>query len=167
MSVLEPLQPNEIDQLRGHLLHLGFRNPLDLQAELDVLPDGAPRKESELLEDHPAGLTCDPRLVPANGNVAPGGGLRASDYPEDGSLAASRRTEETHELSLLHIQIESLKCLDLPLVLREDLGELLHAYAYFIPIHLDNLCSRNPAAPVVRTLSSPITSMPAYILSYM
>ena len=80
-------------------------------------------------------------LLAVHDHMAAGPGLKTRDYAKDGGLAASGRTQETHELSLIDVEGEPFKGDNLAITLLELLQEVLHAYVHFMPIHEYNLLS--------------------------
>ncbi len=87
-------------------------HPARLERKSDVLCDGAVRIEGVALEDH-----CDAArpwrhvridALAANEDLARGRPLQPRNHPEQGRLAAPRRTEQHEELPLADGQIDSV-----------------------------------------------------------
>ena len=78
-------------------------SPLDLEWELEVLPQVAPREKVRVLEDHPDLARAWPGHGRAVEQHAPTGqGVKAGHRPQEGRLAAAARTEDADELTVAH-----------------------------------------------------------------
>ena len=90
-------------------LDLLLRHLLQAQAERDVLVDREVRVERVALEDHGDVAVARRDVVDdpvADPDCALRDVLEAGDHPEGGRLAAARRADEDHELSVLDFQVE-------------------------------------------------------------
>ena len=101
--------------------------PLDLplgrvpqpQPERQVLFHGHVRVQRVVLEDHGDVAVLRRQVVHhplTDGDGATGDLLQAGDRPQRGRLAASGRTDEHHELALLHLKVQVVERLDAALV---------------------------------------------------
>ena len=103
VTVQEGQEPQEVGALADAARNLGLWAPLHAQPEPDVALDGHVRKHGVALEDHrdPAMARREVRHVAVADPDPPlVGPLESGDAAEQRRLAAARRTEKNHELSV-------------------------------------------------------------------
>jgi len=80
-----------------------------LQTELDVLTDPEPRKERVLLEDDAAIPSRASDFRPVEAHPAFGGSDETGDDVQERGLAAAAGAQQTHELAVVHGEVEALQ----------------------------------------------------------
>jgi hypothetical protein len=98
---------------------LVFRGVPQLQPERQVLFHGHVRVQRVVLEHHRDVAVLRRQVVhhpPADHDGAAGDLFQAGDRPQRRRLAASGRTDEHHELALLHLKVQVVERLDAALV---------------------------------------------------
>ena len=108
VRLLEADEAGLVEELRDpRLVRL---SPLDLEWELEVLPQVAPREEVRLLEDHPDLARARPGHRRAVEQHPPAGqGVKAGHRPQERRLAAAARTEDADELTVAHADRDVLE----------------------------------------------------------
>ena len=96
---MELPEVDEAQQLLAPLRALLGRDSADAERKLDVPPQGEPRKERGVLEDHGAIRTRPGHDLSRRGDRASDGLDQAGDEVQDSRLAAAGRTEQADELS--------------------------------------------------------------------
>src|SRR5262249_8259625 len=84
-------------------------HPRHLQAELDVLADAEPRKESALREDAPGGAAGGRAVRAIETDPPLGGPEEAGHDVEERGLAAAAGTQQAYELTIVHGEVEAFE----------------------------------------------------------
>ena len=132
---LEATDAHELAEAPGLGPPLGPRDTPEPQREGDVVLDGEPRQQVGLLEDH--GLMAEgvaigsrsvPELAAAEGHVAGRGRGETRQHPQEGGLAAPRRSDESDDLAGRELEIERPDGVDLPVSCPEPLLDGVDPY---------------------------------------
>ena len=97
----KPVEPDQLDRLRGAPPPLLLGPAVQLGEQLDVALHAAPRQQRRVLED-----VADPLRAHRDG--AGGRGLEAGGDPQQGALAAAGRADDGDELPALHREVDVL-----------------------------------------------------------
>ena len=124
-GVLEALESGERDCFPDPRADLRGCHAAVLQAQGDVLLDGAPREDRVLLEDV-ADLAARARAdaLAVDQDLAPGRRQERADHVEDGGLAAAGGAHDGHEFLVVDIEGHSGDGRDLSRPRAESLGEV-------------------------------------------
>ena len=99
VAALEAGKADQLDEMPGPVMALGFGDAGDLQRERNIVEHGAPRKRRFLLKDH-ADCRMRPRYALARDTHRALARLgQAADDVEQGRFAAARRPDHRHELA--------------------------------------------------------------------
>src|SRR5262249_36021209 len=132
--LLEAGEPGLHEERTDSLL-VGFA-VLDLERELEVLAQVAPRQQVRLLEDHPDLTRARPSdLTAVEENAAVRERVQTRHRPEERGLAAAARPQDADELAVVHVDRDVIErvnrtgppFVDLRRVLDEDLGVAVRA----------------------------------------
>src|ERR1700693_4846891 len=91
------------------LFAFGLGDIFHLHAELDVLPDGQPREQSEFLKNQNAVRSRSVHFFTVHRNVSRGLLVQTSDQVQKSRLAATGRSNNAEELPGLNSKADVLK----------------------------------------------------------
>jgi hypothetical protein len=102
-------KPHQLDEVLREIAALGRPHAVDLERELDVAHDGAPRQQAEILEHHAGILARTRHQRPGDGDAALVRGDEPGGEPQQGRLAAAARAQQRDQLALAHARIDAVE----------------------------------------------------------
>ena len=146
----ELAQPDHLDQL-GDPGPAGRRaRAVELERQLDVGGDGAPRQQAGLLEGDPVRLVQPglPRRAAEHLTGARRRGVEVGDQPQQGALAAAARPDQRDELTRAYVEVDVLQRDDIGAAAAgEDATDAGDVNGQLAPIDWLRWASRQPPPP--------------------
>src|SRR5690349_6633905 len=107
--ILEAKQSYHADEMHGDIAPCRGWHALELQAELHITLDGAPRQQAEFLEHHRAVIARSRDRSAMQVEIA---GIRLDQTEQDreeGALAAAGRADDRQKFTFAYLDIEVLE----------------------------------------------------------